>query len=324
MLVLSSEIKTGKDGNTATFTNVNEVQVKRSIHNLGATAVIKVPATAVLKRKGHAPTHIETVQQVNIGDPVAIRLGYNGQLNTEFTGYVKNINHKIPLEIECEDEFYNIRQLTCRYSKETTRLNECIGELFPEVETGKIAELTLRNFIVNDDSGAWVLNKLKSEYGLTVFFDIEGRLNVGSPIDFEGETIKYRMHYNVVKDDELKYQQAENNKAFIKAVCYLNDGTQVKSEAGQRGGKEQTIYFYDVENETDLKAIAEDELRKYSFDGYRGKFTTFLIPYALPGMIAALEDPAYPELDGHYFIESTEVTFGTGGARRTVEIGRKV
>lgn len=73
-----------------------------------------------------------------------------------------------------------------------------------------------------------------------------------------------------------------------------------------------------------MKSLAGQELKRHSFDGYRGKIETFLFPYALPGMVAALDDPIYQERSGNYYIESTETTFGTGGARRSVEIGIKV
>ena len=69
--------------------------------------------------------------------------------------------------------------------------------------------------------------------------------------------------------------------------------------------------------------LAGEELKRYSFDGYRGKIETFLFPFSLPGMVAELDDPVYQERNGTYFIESTEVSFSTQGARRTVELGIK-
>jgi hypothetical protein len=41
-------------------------------------------------------------------------------------------------------------------------------------------------------------------------------------------------------------------------------------------------------------------------------------------MIAGIADPVYSERDGNYYIESTEVEYGTGGGRRIVELGLKV
>jgi len=41
-------------------------------------------------------------------------------------------------------------------------------------------------------------------------------------------------------------------------------------------------------------------------------------------MVAEIEDEVYHQRDGRYYIESVETTYGTNGARRTMEIGIKI
>lgn len=320
MFVLCSEIKIG----SVSFKSVHDVQIKRSIYNLAATAVIKVPVTAVLKRTGQAPTHIETANSVKVGDKVVIRLGYDNRFATEFIGYVKRLNYKVPLEIECEDEYYKTRSVNCVFSKKETTLKQCLNSILPAVNVVHCSNLTLKNFVINNKPGSWVLGYLKKEYGLTVFFDINGNLYAGKAHDIQGETIKYRLRYNVIKDDDLKYQLAEDVKLKVKAVCYYKDGTKIEGEIGAEGGEIKTLYYYDVKNAAELKALAQQELKRYSFDGYRGRLETYLFPFALPGMVAQLDDPVYQERNGNYYIEGTEVSFGTSGARRKIELGIKV
>lgn len=320
MFVLCCEIKIG----SVAFKSVHDVQIKRSIYNLAATAVIKVPVTAVLKRAGEPPTYIETAEAVKVGDPVEIRLGYDGQMNTEFVGYVKRLNYKVPLEIECEDEYYLTRSINCVFSKKETTLKQCLNTILPEIKQGACTDLTLKNFVVNNKPGNWVLGHLKKEYGLTIFFDINGNLYVGKAHDVQGETVKYRLRFNVIKDDELKFQLASDIKMKVKAICYYKDGTKIEGELGEDGGENKILYYYDVKDAKELKALAQEELKRYSFDGYRGKIETFLFPYALPGMIAQLEDEVYQERSGNYYIESVDVSFGMSGARRNIEIGIKV
>ena len=153
MFVLCCEIKIGG----VTFKSVHDVLIKRSIYNLVATAVIKVPVTAVLKHSGEPVTYIETAEAVKVGDPVEIRLGYDGQMNTEFTGYVKRLNYKIPLEIECEDEYYQTRSVNCVFSKKETSLKQCLTAILPGIKLGTCVDLTLKNFVVNGKPGNWVL-----------------------------------------------------------------------------------------------------------------------------------------------------------------------
>ena len=320
MFALCCEIKIG----SVSFKSVHEVRIKRSLYDLAATAIVKVPVTAVLKHAGNPPAHIETAQAVKVGDKVEIRLGYDGALNTEFIGYVKRLNYKVPLEIECEDEYYRLRFINCVFSKKETTLKECLNSVLTGIQMGEIVSLTLKNFVVNNKPGSWLLGYLKKEYGLVAWFDLQGKLNVGKANDVKGDTVKYVLRENVINDDELKYQLAQDVKLKVKAVCYYKDGTRIEGELGEDGGEVRTLYYYDVKDAGELKALANEELKRYSFDGYRGKITTFLLPHALPGMVASIEDKVYNERSGDYFVESVETTFGTGGGRRTEEIGIKV
>lgn len=292
--------------------------------NLCATAVIKVPVTAVLKHTGKPPTHIETANAIKVGDPVDISLGYNGQLNQEFIGYVKRLNYKIPLEIECEDEYFITRSVNCIYSAKETTLKQCLNTVLPNIKLGEIENLKLRNFVINNKPGSWVLGLLKKEYGLICFFDMKKQLHCTKAHAIVGEQVKYRLRYNVIKDDDLKFQLAQDVKLKVKAICYYKDGTKIEGEIGEDGGELRTFYFYDVKDAAELKILANQELVRYAYDGYQGKITTFLYPFALPGMVAVLEDPIYQERSGNYYIESVETSFSSSGGRRTVEIGIKI
>ena len=64
MFVLCAEIKIGG----VSFKSVHNVEIKRSLYSLAATAIVKVPVTAVLKHAGEPPTHIETAQAVKVGE----------------------------------------------------------------------------------------------------------------------------------------------------------------------------------------------------------------------------------------------------------------
>ena len=312
--ILNSKLKIGE----TLFKGVNNVQIKRSIHSIGATATIRVPVTAVLKAKGKPATNIETASAVKKGDKVTIDLGYNGDLKREFSGYVKGINYKTPLEIECEDGFYLTRQKSVTLSG-TMTLKDCLKKCGLQILHA--VDLTLKNFAIDDKPVSWVLGKLKTDYGLSIFFDMEDKVVAGRFFDLVSDTVKYELRLNTIKDDDLKYQLAADKKLKVKAICYQKDGTKVEAKMGEDGGTTKTLYFYDVEDMAELKMLAEHELKKYSYDGYSGKITTFLQPYAEPCMVASITDPVYGERDGKYFIESTEVRFGTSGARREVSIG---
>lgn len=317
MYILSSEIKVGNK----LFDGVNEVTINRSVHLPGATAIIKVPVTAVLKQKDETVTSIETAKAIHVGDPVVIRLGYGNMMGDEFKGYVRRLNYKTPLEIECEDAFYLARQKSVTLSG-TMTLEACLQECGLDVRHA--VNLNLRNFVVDNKPVSWVLGKLKTGYGLNVFFDMDGRVIAGRSFDITSSTVKYELRYNVIKDDELKYHLASDVRLKVKAICFKKDGTRVEGEIGSDGGIVRTLHFYDVENTAELKSLAELELKKYSRDGYEGEIETFLFPHAEPCMIANLRDNVYPDRDGLYYIEAVKTTFGMSGARRVVSLGIKM
>lgn len=317
MFILGHEITIGG----IVFQGIHEVHIKRSIHTLAATASVKVPVTAVLRQQGEPPARIETARAVKVGDPVEIRLGYNGRYYVEFRGYVKLLNLQTPLEILCEDEFYTTRSRKVSLQGKTT-LAEVLRKC--GLKVGYCTALTLAAFQADGKPVAWILNQLSTKYGLAVWFDLEGRIYASEPYKVVGDTVKYRLRYNVIKDDDLKYHRADDVKLKIKAVCVFRDGTQIEAQIGAKDGTEKKLYFYDVEDKKQLAALAAAELKRYSYDGYSGKITTFLHPYAAPCMVAEIADEVYNARDGRYYIEGVETTFGTSGARRTVEIGIKV
>lgn len=317
MLVLGSHITVGG----VSFGGVHEVKVKRSIHELGATASIKVPVTAVLSYAGEPPARIEVAKTIKVGDKVSIALGYNGSLTREFVGYVKVLNLQTPLEIICEDEYYMTRGVSITFdgSKEKITLKEVLQTC--GLSVAYATDLTLTNFVVDNKPISWVLGKLKTEYGLTIFFDMSGNVYAGEPYKIISDVVEYRLRYNVIKDDSLKFHRAEDVKLKIKAVCIFRDGTKVEGTIGADDGTEKTLYFYDVESKEELAALAAAELKRYSYDGYSGSIEAFLAPYAIPCMRAKIVDDIFPERNGTYYIESTEVTYGMSGGRRKLEIG---
>jgi hypothetical protein len=277
------------------FRGVHDVKIDRSIYQLMATAVIKVPVTAVLRQTGTPSIKIETAKAVKPGDPVVIELGYDGVYNLEFQGYVKQLNLKTPLEIICEDAFYLTRNKSVTLAGKTTladALKKC------GLDVAYCATLNLQQFQADNRPVSWTLGKLKTDYGLSIFFDLNGRCYAAEPFKVVGDTVKYSLRENVIKDDDLKYQQAEDVKLKIKAVCIYRNGTKLEAEIGAKDGVEKTVYFYDVENRQELAALASSELKRYSYDGYSGKIETFLLPFAAPAMLAEIRDVVYNERDG--------------------------
>lgn len=307
------------------FGGVNNVTIKRSVYDLAATATIKVPVTAVLKKTAPdgsvTETETETAKAIQPGHDVLIRLGYNGSFNTEFKGKVKQLNLKAPLEIVCEDMFYDCRSRTVSLSGKTT-LTEILQKC--GLEVAEAATLTLDSFQQPEKTVANILTTLKESYGLVIYFDLDGKVHATKPLQQKGETVKYQLRHNVIKDSDLKYQKAGDVKLKVIATYTNRDGKEVKATCGEDGGAVKNLQFNDIKEEKELQELAKAEYKRHVYDGYDGKIQTFLFPYAAPTMLAQITDPNYSERDGVYYIESVEVSYGTSGARRTIEIGAKI
>lgn len=322
MKILASNITIGD----YSFKTVNAVEVKRSIHEIGATAKITIPATARLVKEGEPKTTIETAKQFKAGDPVSISLGYGTDLQKEFQGYVKRVNFTIPVTVECEDNIYLLKRKDIKHSWKSTTLKEVLQFITSGSGislSGLIPDVAMTNFEINSNTAA-ALGIIKTNYGLAAYFDIDGVLYVGLAYVPNLGKVKYKLRYNTIEDNDLKYRSAEDVKLKAKAINIQKDNTKVEVEVGDDDGEIRTLFFYDIKSQDQLKKLAEEELQKYKYDGYEGKITTLLQPYALPGMTASIEDVDYQEKSGDYYIEGTHVTFGTNGARRIIDIGIKL
>lgn len=321
MKVLTANIDVG----AYTFSTVNEVVIEKSIDVLGSTASIKVPVSARLQGERVKTTAVDAAKQFNPGDYVTIRLGYDGDNREEFFGFVKRVNFTTPVEIECEDWTYMLRKRQYKKSWKKTTLKEVLNYLVSGTGVdlnANIPDIEFENFQI-DANGADALQKIKDEYGLTIYF-FEGELYAGLAYAIRRGDVKYRLRYNVIKDDDLKYRRAEDVQISVSAVSIKKDNTKIEATVGDPSGEKRTLYFYDVKDVKQLETLAKEKLDRYKYDGYEGKITAFLQPYADIAYIAQIEDANYPERSGSYYVESVKVEYGQSGARRTVGLAIKV
>lgn len=209
---------------------------------------------------------------------------------------------------------------------ETTTLEDLLVKM--GLKVGHADKLTLKNFSIKnklEPSVAQVLAKLQTDYGLNIFFDLNGKIYACRPMGVESSdpAIKYELRLNVINSDQLIYRLAEDAKIEIKAICIKKDGSKIEAKKGSSEGSSKTIYFYDVEDTKELATLAQAELLRHSYDGYEGIVETFLVPYAQPAMYASISDKQYNERDGEYYIESVDTTFGRSGGRRKLTLGLK-
>ncbi|MGH2643545.1 MAG: hypothetical protein ACRDE2_06335, partial [Chitinophagaceae bacterium] len=320
---------------TVNINSVNDVRINRSINSYIDTAKIKIPASAYLNYSSPLPPTMSiqkpdgrysTAYLFNRGDMVNIQLGYNDELQQEFTGFINRINFTTPLEIECEGYSWLLRQITVNKSWKKTTLKEILQFLItgtPITLSPDIPDISLNNIFFRNTTADNVLGWIKDKLLMTVFFN-GSQLYAGLEYTQYAGIGNYKLGWNVIKDDNLKYHLASDQKIKIKAISIQNNNSRIEAEVGDSTGVTHQVYFYNIRSQAQLIAEATKRLQHFKYDGYEGKITAFLQPYIGNGYEVNLVDPQYAERSGTYLIEGIEVNFGTSGARRTCEIGIKI
>lgn len=329
---LNSEIKLG---NLKPFKGVHDVRIKKSILSYMDTAAIKIPATARLKPKGDQPTRsVQTAKQFQRGDKVLIKLGYNGDLRTEFEGFISRVNLKTPCEIECEGYSFQLRSKTVKKSYRSVNLKTVLQDIISGTDItldADIPDITLDklNLAVlcgDPTEGIPVLDALKKACGgaLFIWFDKNvmyaglGYTKIMNKLQPQKADVVYRIGWNVFRDEGMK----ERIKGDVQFETYVGhrdkSGAYDKATAGSGGDAVKIVRLQQVGSASDRKMIAEALENVKNYHGFEGRVTSFLQPYCQPAFKAKFIDPRYQERDFSTIVDTMEVRYGRNGARRII------
>ncbi len=259
------------------------------------------------------------------GDKIEIWLGYFPNIKKVFEGYVTLISSKIPLEIECEDEMFNVKQLQARsYIKQGGTLKQLLTGILPVGYSFNTIDRNIGDWRISGNAN--VSNVLKELRSQGIFSRIEdGVLYVGFAfIPEKQKTQKFNFEKNIIDDSGLRYQIAEDVKIRIKVNYYYSDNRKTQPKYfGDTDGDLRTINLYNVP-ESEIETIAKSELDRVKYTGYTGAFLTFGEPLVNSGDIAELSSSVIPERNGLYIIKSVRRTWGMNGYRQEVELETKI
>jgi hypothetical protein len=315
MFRLTSDIRIGP----YRITGVHEVEVRSSWDELTDTCTLKFPRRADWLGKNLASGAAPLLKR---NDPVSVRLGYDGANVEVFQGYISKLTTEIPVVIECQDTAYLLKQQTVTKAYKEAELSTLLKDILPSQVPFQAPAVRLGQFRITNATPAKVLAYLKDNYVLKSWFRA-GKLYTGLAYVPELQrTHVLRFERNVV-DHSLEYLRKEDVKIKLKAISMKPDNTKLEYETGDDEGEQRTLYFYDV-SEADLRKLAEEEIERLRYEGYRGSLTTFLAPHVNHGDVVDLRSAAYPERDGRYYVKAVTTTFGMGGGRQTIELDAKL
>ena len=331
----TAEIQIGK----AKIHGATEVEIENSVDAIGDTAKITLPRNW-MRSDGE-----KLLGQISTGDPVSIRLGYNGKLKTEFNGYIAHIGDTTPLVLECDDAWYTFKHAAhITKSFKSVTLKELLQFLFPGYDIQCVDFTFSGGYIIRDVTPYTVVKKIKEEVGFCAKLDENGkRITCFWAYDFQGfgkhtyvfgtrdgtllNALRDRRLAPNIAANGLKFIRKEDRKLQITGKARQKGGTVITATVGSKDddAEKRTMNFgSDVKTESELRQRIETELKNKSFDGYEGTITGFGTPQTTPGDTLALIDSENPDRNGEYLIKRVKVRFNASGFRRENELSYKI
>lgn len=281
---------------------------------------------------------------------------------TIFKGYVSLVTSKKPIVLECEDNMWLLKQIPCKpqtWSKEKT-VESLLKSLLQGTNftVNALTKTTIGDFVIQNESVAQLLARLRHDFHLESYFRGD-ELRIGSQVYIESEAKEHYFVFqqNIISDDlefqnkddiklsvvcesiNTKQVQARNKKGQYKTqderltvlVYYDKDGTpkytvkeKNKDLPENLEGERRKLFFPNVTNAATLAQFGIDEMKKFYYSGFKGKFTTFAIPFVQVGDNVKLHDKVLPDRDGKYKVKGVKYTGGVNGHRQIIDLHYKL
>lgn len=328
MLILTCLITIETTLGVIELQNVNRVVIEKSLKGSTDTAKIMIAKNLLVKGADFAKKPISEI--LKSGDKVKVELGYNGQLNTRFVGYVSRVTPQVPLVIECEDEMWQMKRkaVSAKAFKGGT-LKQVIDYIAPDLKTDVLdTDLGGRFLIASDEPTAMaVLKKIEQVYGIKSTFILDGDtpvLVVGKQYlnTINTDEIKYKLNQNVISND-LELVRAEDVKVKVSVVSRQSDGKVLKNEfVGDENGSLKKLVIPNL-SQAQVEAYAKRIYNESKVDRFDGSIKTFGWPEANIGQVASVDTDEYEIAQTSNYIDTVEIEFGVDGYRQKIELGEK-
>lgn len=316
MLKLSAKVEI-KGSKTWTFEKITACEIVRDSDALTTTCKLTLPRK--VKWKG------ETSNPIKRGDKVSVWLGYDGNLQLAFVGYVLRKGFKAPVEVFCEDEMFMLKQTPCvKKSYASVDIQTLLKDQNLPYDIKVLGEQNVGKYRVSFENVSELLAHLK-ENNIRTFFRIEGDkpvLYCGVLFD-HGSPMRqvFATGANIVSDSSLDEQLAEDMKIKLKVVSLQPDNKKkVKVEVGDADGETRTLHCYG-KSEAEAKKWGEQELERLKRDGLTGSFQTF--GHTLLDVLDVIGIKIDGERKGKYQVAKNTITFGSSGFRQDITLGAR-
>ncbi len=296
-------------------------EVFSSVDNLADTATIVLPE-AIMNEV------LNFEKKIDRGTEVIIQFGYNGNLETEFTGYIKDITvNDSSLKILCEDSIFLFRNGIPDVELKPTSIAKIAQYVIASIDGSYKLDCTYdiayEKFTIHQATGYTVLSKLQEETKANIFFDTANKtLHIHPPYVEKGGVVSYSMQENI-EVSGLEYKNRIDTKVEVTVESTDITGKVQKTVAGTTGGDKVTLKVGSMDKAS-LQRVADAELLKRAAPRYEGTFDTWLIPMVKPMFSAQIIDEEYPDKIGFYYVQTVVTSITESGGKRTITPGIKL
>ena len=251
------------------------------------------------------------------GDPVIVRMGYNGDISEEFRGYIFSVTTGVPVTIRCEDEMYKLKRETVSISKASCNLKQLLAAIAPgyaiQCDDAPIGSVRYSKKLISE-----ILDDLQKKMGFYSYF--RGKTLVCGRTSIDGGQ---RVPIIIEKQAAETLKERNIEKVYVRVESLQKNGKMLKGEKGEKKGNTITIKQPNL-TRVEIERVVNAAYDKAIQPGLDGDLTLFGIPRLQHGMIAELKSILYPEKDGAYYIDSItkEVEIGKG-YRQVAKLGSK-
>ena len=282
---------------------------------------------------------------------------YKDIINTVFEGYISNVDNRMPIEIHFEDKMWLLKQVQAPNKTYVGTIEEMLTEMLKLVPNNpftvsNFTSTTVGSFTTKNETIAQVLDRLQKDFRFESF--IRGNELRCSYIVYYPQDIKeniFKFQYNIISDD-LLYKRTDDIKIGIeaKSIELSSNGTNKDGTSKKKTNKIHYFAYYDKKElkivpiddkpsafdgeirtlysmkmpEAQLKVYLEKEIKRITYNGWRGEFTTFGLPLVKHGDIAHIIDEVIPERTGKFMVKSVKTEFGMNGFRQKVSLDLRV
>lgn len=323
MFVMTSDITIGK----LKEVKAAKIDWKTDVNSFVDTCTIELPRIKYLvttKKSTEDKSELNERKEyiVKENDKVDLLLGYNGRNTRRFKGFVKRVVQGIPVKVECEGYAYLLYDIMVNKSYASTTAKQIVTDLCAGTDikiSSEIPNIPLQNVRFKNATGIQVLEWLKNECKLAVYFNFD-ELYVGTFFGKVQKTVKLRIGWNTIKDDDFKQREVDKNvKINIREKSVKGEVKRTPSDIKKYSNEKDVKVRAGIPADL-LKQIANRLQTTSNYNGYQGDIELFLEPHFNKGFVASIDGNKYPEKSGNYFVEALKGSFSKSGGRQTITL----